>query len=53
MLRDDRIAITGANGMGKTTFIRHILNHIDIPNEHLVYLPQEIDMMKTRKSWQM
>ena len=49
MLRDDRIAITGANGMGKTTFIRHILNHIDIPNEHLVYLPQEIDMMKTRK----
>ena len=49
MLRDDRIAITGANGMGKTTFIRHILNHINIPNEHLVYLPQEIDMMKTRK----
>ena len=48
MLRDDRIAITGANGSGKSTFIRYILDHIDMLKEHLVYLPQEIDMVETR-----
>lgn len=48
MLRDDRIAVTGLNGLGKSTFIRYILSHIDIPKEHLVYLPQEIDIAETR-----
>jgi ATPase subunit of ABC transporter with duplicated ATPase domains len=47
MLRDDRIAITGENGLGKSTFIRYILDHINIPKEHLVYLPQEIDAVET------
>jgi len=39
---DDRIAITGANGSGKSTFIRHILQHLNVPAEKLVILPQEV-----------
>ncbi len=48
MARDDRFAITGANGMGKSTLIRYILDHMNIPEERLVYLPQEIDLVQTR-----
>ncbi len=49
MLRDDRIAVTGANGLGKSTFIRHVLQLLDIEEERLVYLPQEIDLTQTRR----
>ena len=38
-----RIALIGANGLGKSTFLRHILSSLDIPKDHLIYLPQEID----------
>jgi len=48
MLRHDRIAITGANGVGKSTLIRHIRNLLNVPEEHLIYLPQEIDLARTR-----
>lgn len=49
MFRHDRIAITGANGLGKSTLIRHILDHLTVPDEHLIYLPQEIDLARTRE----
>lgn len=49
MSRQDRVAITGANGLGKTTIIRHILRHLTMSAEHLVYLPQEIDLTQTRQ----
>ncbi len=49
MLRDDRIAVTGANGLGKSSFLRHLLRQLHIEQEHLVYLPQEIDLEKTRR----
>lgn len=48
MQRTDRIAITGANGLGKSTLIRHILRQLTIPQKHLIYLPQEIDLAETR-----
>ena len=48
LLRDDRIAITGANGLGKSTLIRYILQRIDLPEQRIVYLPQEIDLAQTR-----
>ncbi len=48
MLRQDRIAITGANGLGKTMLIRYILRRLNLPEEHLIYMPQEIDLTQTR-----
>jgi len=40
----DRIAITGPNGVGKSTLVRHIMNSLNLPEEHVTYLPQEIDL---------
>jgi ATPase subunit of ABC transporter with duplicated ATPase domains len=40
----DRIAITGSNGLGKSTLIRHLLKHANVPDEHLTVLPQEISV---------
>jgi len=48
MMRHDRVAVTGANGLGKSTLIRHILESLTVPKEHLIYLPQEIDLARTR-----
>ena len=39
---DDRIAITGDNGIGKSTFLRHILPRANVPEEKLLVVPQEI-----------
>lgn len=49
IMREDRIAITGENGLGKSTFVRFILDRMDLPGERLVFLPQEIDLAQTRK----
>ncbi|TVM36535.1 ABC transporter ATP-binding protein [Oceanidesulfovibrio marinus] len=49
MLRDERVAITGANGLGKSTFLRHVLRSLNLEQDRLVYLPQEIDLNKTRE----
>jgi ATPase subunit of ABC transporter with duplicated ATPase domains len=43
MRPDDRIALTGPNGGGKSTLVRHILRSLNIPKEHTTYIPQEID----------
>lgn len=43
----DRIALTGPNGTGKTTLINHILqNHLQLPEGRWVYLPQEITLVE-------
>jgi len=44
----DRIALTGPNGAGKSTLVRHILDCLNLEEEHLVYLPQEIDLVASR-----
>lgn len=49
MQRFERIAMTGANGLGKSTLIQHILGRLNVPEEHLIYLPQEIDLERTRQ----
>ncbi len=37
-----RIALTGENGLGKSTLIRHVLSHLEVAAEKLVSVPQEI-----------
>jgi ATPase subunit of ABC transporter with duplicated ATPase domains len=43
-----RIAITGANGLGKSTLIQHLLGHLNLPAEKLVSVPQEISAEDSR-----
>ena len=46
---DDRIAITGDNGIGKSTFLRHILPLANVPDEKLLVVPQEISEAESAK----
>ena len=39
----DRVALTGPNGAGKSTLVRRIVADLDLPEDKLIYLPQEID----------
>lgn len=43
MRPDERIAITGVNGSGKSTFVRHVLAHVNVPADKLIAMPQEVD----------
>jgi macrolide transport system ATP-binding/permease protein len=39
---DDRIAITGNNGVGKSVLISHIVKSINFHQDRLIYIPQEV-----------
>jgi macrolide transport system ATP-binding/permease protein len=43
-----RIALSGANGLGKSTLIRHLLAHLQLPAEKLVSVAQEISAEDSR-----
>lgn len=43
-----RIALTGANGLGKSTLIRHVLERLQVPPEKCVTVPQEISAEDSR-----
>jgi ATPase subunit of ABC transporter with duplicated ATPase domains len=43
-----RIALTGANGLGKSTLIRQLLAHLQVAPEKLVSVPQEISAADSR-----
>lgn len=43
-----RIALTGANGLGKSTLIRDLLGRLRLPQEKLVAVPQEISAEDSR-----
>lgn len=45
----DRISITGDNGYGKSTLLRYLLGHINLPEEKICYIPQEISAKETVK----
>jgi ATPase subunit of ABC transporter with duplicated ATPase domains len=44
----DRIALTGPNGGGKSTLVRHLVGVLDLPAEQVLYIPQEIDARTAR-----
>jgi len=48
MRPDDRIALTGVNGSGKSSLVRHLVASAGVPSERLVYLPQEIPAAAAR-----
>jgi ATPase subunit of ABC transporter with duplicated ATPase domains len=43
----DRIAVTGPNGGGKSTLIRHIVATSALPSERVLYIPQEISAQES------
>lgn len=43
-----RIALSGANGLGKSTLIKHLLAHLRVPLEKCVIVPQEISVEESR-----
>lgn len=43
-----RIALKGANGLGKSTLIRHLLAQLQLPAEKIVSVPQEISAEDSR-----
>ena len=45
---DDRIALVGANGIGKSTLVRKIVEHANVPPERLLVVPQEIGEEESR-----
>jgi ATPase subunit of ABC transporter with duplicated ATPase domains len=45
----DRIALTGPNGGGKSTLVRHIVGTAALPSERLLYIPQEVDRNTARE----
>ena len=45
----DRIGITGANGTGKSTLIRYIVDKINAPKENITYIPQEIPLERSQE----
>lgn len=48
MRPDDRIALTGANGSGKSTLIGHVMQALNLPEDHVTYVPQEIDLHSSK-----
>lgn len=44
----DRIALTGENGCGKSSLIRHIIKRINADSENITYIPQEISVEETK-----
>ena len=45
----DRIAVTGPNGSGKTTLLQLLLQKLLLPQEQLLYLPQEITLENSQQ----
>lgn len=45
---DDKIALVGNNGCGKSTIISYLIEQISDRQNHLVYLPQEISVERSK-----
>lgn len=47
--RTSRIHVAGPNGAGKTTLLRRVLERAALPEERVLYLPQELDRAARRR----
>jgi macrolide transport system ATP-binding/permease protein len=45
---DDRVAVIGPNGGGKSSLVRRIVRSLDLPQARFVYVPQEIARERSR-----
>ena len=48
MKPEDRVAVTGLNGLGKSTLIRFILKNVNVPAEKIIEMPQEVSPAMAR-----
>ena len=48
MQPSDRIALTGPNGYGKSTLVRHLVSSLSLADDHYAYIPQEIPAEQTK-----
>lgn len=46
---DQRIALTGPNGGGKSTLVRRIIASLSLPEGQVVYLPQELPLSTAKE----
>ena len=46
---DDRIALTGDNGLGKTTLLRRVVERANVAEGKLLVIPQEISEAESRR----
>ena len=46
---DSRIGLTGNNGTGKSTLVSHIVRNCRVPNDRLIYIPQELTVDRTKE----
>ncbi|MBI2502316.1 MAG: ABC-F family ATP-binding cassette domain-containing protein [Candidatus Latescibacteria bacterium] len=49
MAPDQRVALTGPNGGGKSTLVRRIVQSLSLPEAQVVYLPQELPLSAARQ----
>ncbi len=45
----DRIALTGPNGRGKSTLVKHFIGRLNLEPDRVVYIPQEIAAAESKR----
>lgn len=49
ILKGEKIGIIGINGSGKSSLLKSIIEKINIPAEHFIYIPQEVSADESRE----